>query len=58
MEIKIRENTSSLKGFISWERLEEVLIKAGELRKGESLSKITCNREGLDLNLNIKCEDT
>ena len=47
LEVQLRKSKSNLGSFISWERLEKQLRKAGEIGRNEQLTHIKADRNGI-----------
>lgn len=47
LEIKLLNEPSSLSGYISWERLELQLRKAGEIRQNETITHLVADEDGI-----------
>jgi len=56
IDVKINANFSGagLAGWISWERMEQILRNAGELRDNESINGYRADKQGVDFYIDYK----
>lgn len=47
IEVRLQKEKSSIASWISWARLERLLLQSGNLKEGESITNLVADEDGI-----------